>query len=303
MKTSRATLVASALLSALLTVTLFYLTFEIPLLLDEALRQYLPEAFFSVLRPLGYISLTLTLVAIIAGFLAKSRFLAFLGSLTMYLPTFAYFAYAMFLLPGLGALGVLWLPILESYPLVLKLGHAVFLPFLFTPAPYASLAGAAIIATGLLIFSLATTTWLYGRFRGYELVDFWVYKYSRHPQYLGFLLWSYGLVVFAIQGPYPKGALSIPPTFIWLVVAATVGGIALLEELEMVEKHGEKYREYREKTPFMVPLPKPLVAIIMLPARVVGGYPKRVRDVVVIVALYTAILALLSYVLVTILEL
>ena len=42
-----------------------------------------------------------------------------------------------------------------------------------------------ITGLGLLVFSLGVTTWLYGGFKGYKIIDFWIYKYSRHPQYLG----------------------------------------------------------------------------------------------------------------------
>jgi len=31
------------------------------------------------------------------------------------------------------------------------------------------------------IFLLATAAWLYGRMKGVELIDFWIYQHSRHP--------------------------------------------------------------------------------------------------------------------------
>ncbi|MEM1744612.1 MAG: DUF1295 domain-containing protein [Candidatus Nezhaarchaeales archaeon] len=300
---------ASAIvLSALLTITLFYLTFEVPNFLDKVLHQYFPEVSFDVeaiekmlstLRPIGYASLTVTITIIVLGFINKKSALTFLGSLALYLPTFGYFAFAMFFLTGLGALRALWLPILEFSPSILKLGCIVYIPI--SVIPYAPLIGMVITFIGLLVFSLAATTWLYGRFRGYELIDFWIYKYSRHPQYLGFILWSYGLLIFVSYKTYVKGALATPPALIWLVSAMIVIGIALFEEIEMVKKHGERYEEYRKRTPFMIPLPRPLTKLIMLPMKIVGGYPKSMRDVIGVVMLYTAILVALSYILMVIL--
>ncbi|MEM4576170.1 MAG: DUF1295 domain-containing protein [Candidatus Nezhaarchaeales archaeon] len=296
-------------LSAIFTVAIFYLTFEIPRIFDDISRQYLPEVFFdieaiertlSVLRPIGYLALAATVALIALGFATRRGILTFLGSLALYIPTFGYFAFAMFFLTGLGALRALWLPILEFSPSILKLGCVAYLPFSIIPD--ASLAGIAITFVGLLIFSLGVTTWLYGRFRGYELVDFWIYKYSRHPQYLGFILWSYGLLIFVSYKTYIKGAFATPPALIWLLSTMIIIGIALSEELEMTKKYGEKYEEYRRRAPFMVPLPRSLARIITLPMWIVGGYPKNMKGVIAVVALYTAILIALSYILMLVLE-
>lgn len=294
--------------SAIFTVAIFYLTFEVPRIFDDIFRQYFPEVFFDVeaiertlntLRPVGYLALAATVVLIVLGFAARKGVLTFLGSLALYIPTFGYFAFAMFFLTGLGALRALWLPILEFSPSILKLGCIAYLPF--SIIPNASLAGIAITFVGLLVFSLGVTTWLYGRFRDYELVDFWIYKYSRHPQYLGFILWSYGLLIFVSYKTYIKGAFATPPALIWLLSTMMIIGIALSEELEMTKKYGEKYEEYRRRAPFMVPLPRSLARIITLPMRIVGGYPKNMKEVIAVVALYTAILVALSYILMLVL--
>ncbi|MEM1703729.1 MAG: hypothetical protein QXQ31_06720 [Zestosphaera sp.] len=88
------------MLSAIFTVALFYSTFEAPILLDEMLHQYFPEVFYdveatervlSVLRPIGYSALAITIVLILLGFAIKKGFLASLGSLVLYIPTFGYF--------------------------------------------------------------------------------------------------------------------------------------------------------------------------------------------------------------------
>ncbi len=292
------------ILSAVFTVALFYSTFEAPIFLDKVLHQYFPEVFYdveaiervlSILRPVGYTTLTITIVLILLGFMIKKGILASLGSLVLYIPTFGYFAYAMFFLTGLGVLRTLWLPLLELSPSTLKLGCIVYLPF--SVVPHAPLIGLVITFIGLFVFLLGVTTWLYGRFKGYEIIDFWIYRYSRHPQYLGFILWSYGLLIFVSNKAYVRGAFTTPPALIWLISTILVIEIALTEELEMKKKYGEKYEEYCRKTPFMIPLPGILTRAIKTPLKLIGGYPRSIREIAFAITLYTTIFIAVSYIL------
>jgi len=82
----------------------------------------------------------------------------------------------------------------------LKLGDIVILPILILkliPCSNAILISISLLSIflGLLIFSLGIVTWIYGKFNGFKVIDFWIYKYSKHPQYLGYLLWSCGLLL------------------------------------------------------------------------------------------------------------
>ncbi|MEM1795730.1 MAG: DUF1295 domain-containing protein [Sulfolobales archaeon] len=296
--------VLALVLSTVLTVALFYTTFEVPVLLDKVLHQYFPEVFYdveavesvlSVLRPVGYATLAIITALIILGFTIKKSILASLGSLVLYIPTFGYFAYAMFFLTGIGVLRVLWLPLLELSPSTLKLGCIVYLPFSYVP--HAPLLGLIITSTGLFVFLLGVTTWLYGKFKGYEIVDFWIYKYSRHPQYLGFILWSLGLLVFVSNKVYVRGAFTIPPALIWLISSMLVVGIALVEELEMRRKYGDKCEEYCRKTPFMISLPGVLSRAIRAPLKLTGGYPRSTREIAFTLTLHTAVFITISYIL------
>jgi protein-S-isoprenylcysteine O-methyltransferase Ste14 len=304
-------LVLALILSILLTITLFYSTFEVPRVLDKALQQYFPEVFWDVeareemlgaLRPIGYAAFAATIVLIALGFVVKKGFLSFMGSLAIYLPTFGYFAFAMFFLTGLGALRALWLPMLELSPDVLKLGCIAYLPFeavrRFAPLAGMALAlalGMALVFAGAFVFALGATTWLYGKFRGYEIVDFWIYRCSRHPQYLGFILWSYGLLIFVSCECYVKGAFATPPALPWLVSTMIVVGAAMIEEVKMLKRYGERYEGYRRKAPFTVPMPKSLAKAIAAPLRVTRGYPEDAKSVVAVLALYTVILIIISY--------
>lgn len=214
--------VAAVVLSTLLTISLLYVTLDAPRIIDEPLRKVFPDYFWdfekakqiiSLMRLLGYAMLGAVVMLIAVGFIAKRGYLSVLGSVALYLPIFGYFACQMFFLAGVGVLRALWFPLLDISPTTLKLGHIVYLPYFILSLPLSivvhgdiSVALALIIMSiGLFTFSLGVATWLYGKFKGKEIIDFWVYGYSRHPQYLGFLLWSYGLLLLATFAPYPKG--------------------------------------------------------------------------------------------------
>ena len=150
---------------------------------------------------------------------------------------------------------------------------------------------------------MGVVTWLYGKFREQEIINFWIYKYSRHPQYLGFLLWSYGLLLLATFAPYPRGGYVPRPTLPWLISSLVIVGVALQEETRMEKKYGKKYVEYRRRVPFMVPLPRILVVFITVPMRFLWkDHPKNAREITYTVFVYLIILVLLSIPLMLVLE-
>ena len=300
----RKELALALFLSILFTIALLYAISEVTLILDKVLQQYFPEAYWdpeerskilNFLRPIGYTAFVATIALIFLGFALKKGLISFAGSLAMYLPIFGYFAGAMFILTGLGALRALWLPILDYSPKLLKLGCIVYLPFTFVRV-CATLISTILMFVGIFIFVLGSTTWLYGKFRGYTVIDFWIYRYSRHPQYLGFIIWSYGLLVEVSTRGYIKGAFTTPPAIIWLISTVIVIGVAMMEEIEMVKRYGEKYEEYRRKTPFLIPLPKPLAKAVTMPMRLLRRYPpKSLKSVTLTILLYTLIIIAVSW--------
>ncbi|HID72832.1 TPA: hypothetical protein EYP38_02720, partial [Candidatus Micrarchaeota archaeon] len=191
---ARKLLVATAL-SAVFTAALLHATLEGVRVLDRSLRTIFPDwgALWELekvretvkqLRPVGYAALAATLALVAAGFLMRKRYLSATGALALYLPTFGYFAFAMFFLAGVGVLRTLWLPLMDISPDALRLGNVVYVPYIAAQL-LATLAATAIgvppsafdisvplafiaMGTGTLVFLLGTLTWLYGKFTGAE---------------------------------------------------------------------------------------------------------------------------------------
>jgi len=295
------------------TAALTFATLELPLVIDKILHNYLDIYFYdwklivpfiNSLRVIGYVCIVVVIALIIVGFKTGRGRLSSLGSVALFLPTFGYFAASMFVLAGLGILRVLWTPFLEWYEPSLKLGDIVFLPYLLVLYPF-KLLGADVgmplallaMCLGLFIFCLGTLTWFYGKSENRGIIDFWIYKYSRHPQYLGFLIWSYGVMLFGTLSPdiLPGGYLA-EPSFPWLISAVILICVALTEEIKMTKKANETYLAYQRSTPFMLPLPKLLSKVITAPHRMIfkKDRPTSDKEVLFTFAVYIAILILLS---------
>jgi protein-S-isoprenylcysteine O-methyltransferase Ste14 len=213
----------------------------------------------------------------------------------------------MFFLSGIGILRVMWLPFWDSSPALLKLGDISYLPFWIVMFPLRLLPGgffwlagnllaSLVVGAGLLIFCVGTVTWFYGKFEKRKVFDFWIYKYSRHPQYLGFILWSYGVMLLTALAPVPFGGYQPEPSFPWLISTLLVICVALIEEIKMTEQADETYLAYRRSAPFMLPLHSFLSRIFTAPNRVLlkKDYPESGREVLYTFVIYCTILILLS---------
>jgi len=80
-----------------------------------------------------------------------------------------------------------------------------------------------------------------------ELVTTGVYAYVRHPQYLGFLTLTFGMIV---------QWATILTLIMWPLLVVLYFRLAKQEENEMESKFGEKYREYKGNVSMLLPLPK-----------------------------------------------
>ena len=118
-----------------------------------------------------------------------------------------------------------------------------------------------IIWIGLFIFCFSVIKWFQGHYRKQGILNFSIYKYSQHPQYLGFLIFSYGLFIRGyfgfdgVGGIYEFGlweGFFIPLAFIWFLSALFLITVALLESLKMKKLYGKDFEEYKKKTPFMI---------------------------------------------------
>jgi protein-S-isoprenylcysteine O-methyltransferase Ste14 len=300
------------LLSVVLTIALIHATLAIPI---EINRSLVGLHLGPILRPLGYASFAATVFLMLAGFLAKRGKLSILGSIALYLPIFTCLGYSMFYLFGVGVLGLLWFPLHDFCPQFLGLGHIVLLPDLLPHLLYNYLVSMSepphgwevllpfeiytsllyvIMTLGAAILLLGAMTWLYGKFKRFQIIDFGIYRYTRHPQYLGFLLWSYGLLLFKTFDSYYFGAPR--PSLFWLILALTIIGVALHEENVMAKRHGEKYVRYRNDTPFILPLPKQISTLINAPVRALlkKDWPENRKEITYVIIVYGLALVLLS---------
>jgi len=314
-KSARLTNLVLLLLAVVFTAALTFATAEAPRVFNRFIRENfdvldlhpaiepeLIEQFMisSHVRLIGYSCLVVVGVLSAVGLLAEKRGLSSLGAIAFFLPTFGHFAGHMFFLAGLGMLRALWLPFWGP---LLKLGDIALLPYVILVYPFALLGvdirrGLAFlaIAAGLLVFLLGTLSWLYARFQKRGTADLWPYRFSRHPQYLGWMMWSYGLMLLAIQAPIPMGGQNPGASLPWLVSSLVIACVALGEEAGMRRERGEEYEAYRSRVPFLLPLPGLVTRLFSAPMRFVlmGDRPRRGRELVIVFLIYLAILVLLS---------
>ena len=80
-----------------------------------------------------------------------------------------------------------------------------------------------------------------------KLVTTGLYKYTRNPQYLGFLLITGGLNV---------QWLTIITTAIWPILFILYYRLSKIEEKESEAKYGEEFSQYKRATPRFIPRPR-----------------------------------------------
>ncbi len=256
------------------------------------------------LRTIGYVSLIAIIVLIIVGFITEKTGLTTLGAFAIFLPVFGHFAATMFFLGGLGFLRLIWLPGLDISFNIMNLGDAVFIPYRITidlfnligidlsnTFPY------ILIASGLLIFCFATLIWLRTYYQNKGIANHWIYKYSRHPQYLGWIIWSYGILF--LPGENMKQSYSISDSLPWLLSTLIIIGIAMVEEIKMGKLHGDKYEEYRKNSYFMIPIPKYFCRVISAPFKTFfnKSHPTKKSEITIVLLFYFFLTVLLTLVL------
>jgi len=311
------------LLAVIFSIGLTSASVELPGLLNKALYGTIPalegdshadesavtrtELFINHyhLRLIGYICFGLMLLLIAAGFITGKKGFASAGALLMFLPVFAQFAAVMFFLAGLGVLNVMWMPVLDISFNAGQWGDIVYLPYRLLRSLFLKIGFDVhyplvyfLVGTGLLLFIIGTYTWFVSRERKKDMADSWVYRISRHPQYLGWIIWSYGMLLALMRVNYPKRSWGIAASLPWMLSAMIIIGVALLEERKMRKQLGNQYERYCEKTPFLFPLPKFLSKSFAIPTRLLfkKKFPERKGEIAAVLSIYSLLLVGLSYV-------
>jgi len=125
-----------------------------------------------------------------------------------------------------------------------------FLFYLFSPESYLT-----ILGTVVFLYSLIHLI----RNRKNGLIITGLYKYIRHPQYLGIIIMTLGLTLFCLRTTSP---ISIVPgimvdysgiLFIWVVEVVLYIILGKIEDLSLKAKFEGEFLEYAEKVSFMLP--------------------------------------------------
>jgi len=104
------------------------------------------------------------------------------------------------------------------------------------------------LLVGLAIYIVSLCDLIYFTYKGEKLVKHGLYKFIRHPQYLGIILWTLGATILA-----ERWFCYIA----WATLAYTYILLAEYEEKVLETSLGEVYINYEKKTFFMIPLPIP----------------------------------------------
>jgi protein-S-isoprenylcysteine O-methyltransferase Ste14 len=121
--------------------------------------------------------------------------------------------------------------------------YSVFLPLpLGTPFLYA---GIALFVVGLIITEIAMIPWVDTPFD--EPITRGLYRYSRHPIYIGVFVQHIGIGIASASGLFLLLAV------VQVVLSALT---APAEERFCCEKYGDTYREYMNRTPRWLGAPK-----------------------------------------------
>lgn len=195
-------LIIAFILAFLFSIALVYAVFELVNVLNNYLLRFFPRigvlepvpALAEAAKKIGLFSLFIITALSVLGLISKHSKLS-LVSIGYFLPVFGYFTFYMFSLAGVGVLRALYFPLYEVSPTLLRLGDVVLLPSLplvwffgFSFSENALNLLIFITAIGFAIFLFGVFSWVYGNLRDKEtkVFDFLAYRFSRHPQYLGF---------------------------------------------------------------------------------------------------------------------
>jgi protein-S-isoprenylcysteine O-methyltransferase Ste14 len=283
---------------------------SIPKQLDQIIRysSIVPGEGFSQ----SQIIIILILVSLIPAFLTiyglwkNSSKHSLLGATLYFLPVFEHFTWSMISVMGIGLMLLIWRPFtyvpkadIINIPIELVAGTT--LPVEYIGASPGKdrifMFSDILMIVGFSILFFSIFNYLYARLTNKDLVDYWIYRYIRHPQYLGYIIYSYGVYArtTVVYGINTLGLVSYPSSFPWVLSFLLIICIALNEEMNFVRKF-ESYSDYREKTSFMIPLPRFLSKMIQLPYNLIvkNHAPESRKQITILFFVYLILFILVS---------
>ena len=317
MKSKKCYLIFLGLYLTALLATLFFthVTLQIPRFLKSLTNgvfdDLLSHFVYLSLHPIaifGYVILILILITAVKGIVRKRYYASVISAVVYFTPTLFVFIVGMtilftgleipvfliaYIFSGLGIEGDFVLRLYGS-------GQVFLVPYWIAITAYASeggdiwanieqvrdVYGGIFIIVGLLVLFLGVAAWLNTKYQGRRLVDSGIYRLTRHPQYLGYILWSYGMLILST---YNQAPWSTPTaiTLNWLVSSLILVGLALVEEINLRSDDGLNYVEYADRVSFMFPLPRSVRRVVSTPFRIIwgGDYPENLRMVFATLAL------------------
>lgn len=243
----------------------------------------------------GNVVIILLLAATVRGMVKGRSTVSFLGAFGFFVPTFFVFIVGMTtFFAGLEVIKFLIYNGIGEYAVIkwvdrlYNVGNVFYIPYWLAISAYGDEVGSRwgnlpevrdtyggiFIAVGLLLLFLGVAAWLDSKYRGRGLVDSGVYRWSRHPQYLGYILWSYGVLVLSTYSQAPMSR-PVAPSLNWAVSSLIVVGLALSEEIALRKDVELDYIEYVKRVSFMIPLPKLVREYASAPFRIIwrSDYP------------------------------
>ena len=102
---------------------------------------------------------------------------------------------------------------------------------------------------GLIITSIGLLLVIFGwslihKSHGQNIITTGIYRYVRHPQYLGFILVTLGWLIH-----WP----TLPTAIMWPILVIMYYKLDRKEENEMEKAFGESFLSYKRKVPMLIP--------------------------------------------------
>ena len=116
-----------------------------------------------------------------------------------------------------------------------------------------------IVLLGLTLYVISL---IYQLTHRKQLIRTGPYKYVRHPQYLAFIIMTFGMTLIAFQTSpifnFNFGYLNAYTVLLYIWIGEVLAYIVLakIEEIALKAKYGENFLEYAKNVAFMIPFLK-----------------------------------------------